>query len=168
MNQLSVEDINRLSPYEVKNDPITGCLYFVTKYGIQLVIDFFEDDLIQSAECFQFGINNATNKPSPRDNNVQKNILVIVDEFFKKNMSALLYICETGDGKQKARGRLFASWFDAYEFSNAFTCMTTSLRDTEGVYNSVTVIIPNVHPKYKEVLNEFAETSALLRDKPEN
>ena len=112
------------------------------------------------------GINNANNRPSPRDIYVQKTILLIISEFFKKNMSALLYICETGDGKQEARSRLFASWFEAYEFSNAFTCMTTSLRDSEGVFNSATLIIPTVHPKYKEVLNEFTETSAILRDKP--
>ena len=81
-------------------------------------------------------INNANNRSSRRDIYVQKTILQIIGEFFKKNMSALLYICETGDGKQEARIRLFVSWFEAYEFSNAFTCMTTSLRDSEGVFNS--------------------------------
>ena len=50
--------------------------------------------------------------------------------------------------------------------SNSFTCMTTSIRDSEGVFNSATLIIPTIHPKYKEVLNEFTETSAILRDKP--
>ena len=166
MNPLDIDEINKLSPYKVNKDPLTGYLYFVTKNGIQLVIDFIDDDLIHSAECYQLGINNANNRPSPRDIYVQKTILLIISEFFKKNMSALLYICETGDGKQEARSRLFASWFEAYEFSNAFTCMTTSLRDSDGVFNSATLIIPNVHPKYKEVLNEFTETSAILRDKP--
>ena len=55
-----------------------------------------------------------------------------------------------------------------YEFSNAFTCITTSLTDAEGVFNSATLIIPNVHPKYSEVLNEFTQTSIILRDKPHN
>ena len=153
-------------PLQSKQGPYYRLLVFCNKNGIQLVIDFIEDDLIHSAECYQFGINNANNRPSPRDVNVQKTILVIIGEFFKKNMAALLYICETGDGKQEARSRLFASWFEAYEFSNSFTCMTTSIRDSEGVFNSATLIIPTIHPKYKEVLNEFTETSAILRDKP--
>ena len=168
MNLLNVDNINKISPYEVNIDPVTGYLYFVTKYGIQLTIDFSEDDLIHSAECYQLSINNANNRPSPRDANIQKTIWAIVAEFFKKNMSALLYICETGDGKQEARSRLFASWFESYEFSNAFTCMTTSLKDAEGIFNSATLIIPNVHPKYRDVLNEFTQTSIILRDKPHN
>ena len=52
MNLLNVDDINKISPYEVNIDPVTGYLYFVTKYGIQLTIDFSEDDLIHSAECY--------------------------------------------------------------------------------------------------------------------
>mgnify|MGYP003462566981 FL=1 len=166
MNPLSTDEINKRSPYKVCYDYVSDSLYFVTDNNVQLVIDFMEDDLLHSAECYQFCINNANNMQSPRDINVQKTILVIIDEFFKKNMSALLYICETGDGKQKARSRLFASWFEAYEYSSAFTCMTTSLCDAEGVFNSATLIIPTAHPQYKKVLNEFTEASAILRDKP--
>ena len=92
MNPLDIDEINKLSPYKVNKDPLTGYMYFVTKNGIQLVIDFIDDDLIHSAECYQLGINNANNRPSPRDIYVQKTILLIISEFFKKNMSALLYI----------------------------------------------------------------------------
>ena len=60
MNPLDIDEINKLSPYKVNKDPLTGYLYFVTKNGIQLVIDFIDDDLIHSAECYQLGINNAT------------------------------------------------------------------------------------------------------------
>lgn len=59
MNPLDIDEINKLSPYKVNKDPLTGYLYFVTKNGIQLVIDFIDDDLIHSAECYQLGINNA-------------------------------------------------------------------------------------------------------------
>ena len=50
MNPLDIDEINKLSPYKVNKDPITGYLYFVTKNGIQLVIDFIDDDLIHSAD----------------------------------------------------------------------------------------------------------------------
>ena len=53
MNPLDIDEINKLSPYKVNKDPLTGYLYFVTKNGIQLVIDFIDDDLIHSAECYQ-------------------------------------------------------------------------------------------------------------------
>lgn len=38
---------------------------------------------------------------SPRDSKVRETVMCIVDEFFRKNQAALLYICETGDGMQK-------------------------------------------------------------------
>ena len=47
-----------------------------------------------------------------------------------------------------------------------FTCMSTSIYDMEGIFNSATLLIPICHPNYKDVINEFAETSALLKDKP--
>ena len=76
-NPLDIDEINKLSPYKVNKDPLTGYLYFVTKNGIQLVIDFIDDDLIPAAGCYQLGINNANNRPSPRDIYVQKTILLI-------------------------------------------------------------------------------------------
>ena len=166
MRKLSVEDINKTSPYTVLEDQKSNGLYFVTAHGVQLIVDFVEDDLINSADCYQFVINNTNNRHSPRDVNVMKTIFAIVNEFFNKNMSALLYICETGDGKQIARSRLFSSWFESYEYTNMFTCMSTSIYDIEGVFNSATLLIPICHPNYKDVINEFAETSALLKDKP--
>ena len=90
MRKLSVEDINKTSPYTVFEDPKSNGLYFVTAHGVQLIVDFVEDDLIHSADCYQFVINNTNNRH----------------------------------------------------------------------------LIPICHPNYKYVINEFAETSALLKDKP--
>ena len=51
---------------------------------------------------------------SPRTPKVRETVLAIIEEFFIKNQAALLYICETGDGMQKTRNRLFRSWFGIY------------------------------------------------------
>ena len=110
MNFLNADDINKFSPYMVTIDPVTGFLYFVTKNGTQLTIDFSEDDLIHSAECYQLSINNANNRPSPRDINVQKTITAQLKTTYKQytfsrpaRQSALRdFFCPSdisGDGK---------------------------------------------------------------------
>ena len=39
MNPLDIDEINKLSPYKVNKDPITGYLYFVTRNGIESISD---------------------------------------------------------------------------------------------------------------------------------
>ena len=108
------------------------------------------------------------NKKSPRDAKVRDSILAIVDEFFNKNQSTLLYICETGDGKQGMRNRLFDYWFQSYKYKQQFTVLSTSIIDEEGVVNYATLIIKNNHPKLSKVLAEFAESIKLLSQKPDS
>ena len=137
MNPLCLGHLNSVSPYKVKRDEASGLYYFITKNQVQLTIDFMDDDLITTAESYQFVINNANNQ-----------------------------LCETSDGKQKARSRLFSYWFETYAYTKLFTCMTTSLLDLEGVYNSATLIIRNDHPNYRDVIADFTNISAVLGEKP--
>ena len=100
INALSVERINKVAPYKVEIDLVTGSYDFVTDSGVHITIYFDEDLMITSGTSYQLIIGNANNKKSPRDNKLQKTILAIVEEFFAMNQAAILYICETGDGKK--------------------------------------------------------------------
>ena len=105
-------------------------------------------------------------KKSPRDYKVRDTILAIVEEFFEKNVAALLYICETGDGKQMARGRLFAYWFQSSGQSKVFTTMTSVLMDEEGVENTATLILRNDNPDFDILVSEYSQTVRFLSQKP--
>lgn len=125
------------------------------------------DDLITEGESFQLVIANLNNKKSLRDTKVKDSVLAIIDEFFNKNQSTLLYICETGDGKQSMRSRLFEHWFNTYNRKMLFTLLTTSVIDEEGEINFATLIIRNDNPKLPEIVMEFTESVRLLSQKPE-
>jgi len=112
-------------------------------------------------------IANLNNVKSPRDTKVRDSILAIVDEFFNKNQSTLLYICETGDGKQGIRSRLFEYWFETYRYKALFTMLTSSIVDEEWVVNFATLILRNDNPLLAEVVAEFSESVQLLSQKPE-
>lgn len=110
MVELSLDKINAVAPYQVQLDNTTGLYKFVSDYQVGFSVAFEENDLLQSGESYQFALTNYEGKKSPRDNKVRTTVLAIIEEFFNKNEAALLYICETGDGMQKMRSRLFHFW----------------------------------------------------------
>ena len=167
MNTLSLERINRSAPYAVTEGDTLGTFRFFTKKGVHYAVDFVPDDLIETGESFQLIIANLNNVKSPRDTKVRDSILAIVDEFFNKNQSTLLYICETGDGKQGIRSRLFEYWFETYRYKALFTMLTSSVVDEEGIVNFATLILRNDNPLLAEVVAEFSESVQLLSQKPE-
>ena len=108
---LSLDVINANSEYTVRKDDKEDTLSFVTDNSAEIFISFEKDDILQSGLVYQFGISNPKGTKSPRDSKVRNTILAIIEEFFDKNKAALLYICETGDGLQQMRSRLFQYWF---------------------------------------------------------
>lgn len=104
---LSIDAINAVSPYEVKIAPKGEALSFITDYDAEIFITFEKDDLLHKGVVYQFGISNPKRVRSPRDPKVRETVLAIVEEFFVKNKAAFLYVCETGDGLQRMRNRLF-------------------------------------------------------------
>ena len=166
MNALSVEAINQHAPYHVEKIDNREMYTFVSDTGVELIIGFMKDVLITSAPTYQLAVSNVNNKRSPRDKKVKQTTYAILTEFFEKNQAALLYICQTGDGKQQARHRLFSFWFDRFELSIQFTCLTTAIADEEGVYNAATLLIRNDNPQLAALMSEFNDTAILLREKP--
>ncbi len=166
INALSVERINTVAPYKVEMDSLTGSYDFVTDNGVHITIYFDEDLMITSGASYQLIIGNANNKKSPRDNKLQKTIFAIIEEFFAMNQAAMLYICETGDGKQGMRSRLFSYWFKVYQYNSNYSIHTTSVKDEDGITNFAALIIRNDNPLIVEIVSEFLETAKALQQKP--
>lgn len=156
---LSLERINRLAAYEVEQCNKAGFFQFFTDSGIHYSVGFMEDDILLSKDSYQLIIANI--------NKVRDTILPIVDEFFNVNNSTLLYICETGDNKQRMRSRLFEYWFSTYTRKSQFTTISSSIIDDEGVVNYATIILRNDNPCLSEIISEFTESIQALSQNPE-
>lgn len=89
------------------------------------------------------------------------------DPIISVNNTVLLYICETGDGKQSQRNRLFEYWFSTFRWQADFTFYTTTVRDADRVLNYAALIIRNDNPRLNIVVDKFMETARLLNNKPE-
>ena len=165
MNALSLSSINSASPYEVRrrgNDTYS----FITDSSIEIFVIFEKDDILQSGLSYQFGISNPKGSKSPRDSKVRETILSIVQEFFEKNQAGLLYICETGDGMQRMRNRLFKYWFSIYGESDDYYFQPMTIYDEEDNENFAALIIRYDNPKFSEIVREFTTTINLLNSKP--
>ena len=167
MEALDINKINSCSPYVVEKDSMTGLLKFVSEFGISFSVSFENDDLLQSGESYQFVLTNANGIKSPRDAKVRKTVMCIVDEFFQKNQAALLYICETGDGMQKMRSRLFRFWFSIYAEKEDFLFLPQIVYDEEDNENYAALIIRRDNPQFNDLVSEFTNTITLLNNKPE-
>lgn len=165
---LDVDKINTKAPYSVTSTQYPSWVRFKTDYGVLFLAGFDKDSTsMPETETYQFTILNGNHKKSPRDPKVRDTIIAIVENFFMENQEVMLYICETGDGKQSMRSRLFGYWVNHYKKMWKIMFLTASIPDEDGITNYASIIIRQDHPRLKEVIREFSDTVALLNDKPQ-
>lgn len=166
---IDVELLNTRTPYKVYCSSTNELFFsFVTDFDVEFSVGFMLDDIISADETYQFVIANVNSKKSPNDKKVQMTVMCLIDEFFSQNNSTVLYICETGDGKQAMRNRLFQHWFSQYENRRQLTYISSSIIDEEGIENYATLVVRNDNPNLVAVISEFTETVSILNSKPQD
>lgn len=165
MNTLDIGYINRLSSYQVWTE--NGRDFRIkTDNGNTFIVGFMEDYSIWSTGAYQLTIVNESNLPSPNDPKLKDTIFRLIEAFFIANPDILLYICETGDGKQTFRSRLFVRWFNSYLRRDAYVMQTAEVQEGE-TRNFAALIVQKSNPRLQEIIAEFDETIELFNDKPE-
>ena len=165
MKALDLSRINRLAPYKVWTE--NGRDYLVeTSKGHIFVIGFMDDYSIWPTGAYQFTINNQSHQPSPLDQKLRETILLLIEAFFASNPDILLYICETGDGRQAFRSRLFVRWFNTYTNRDAYIMKTAEVKEGK-TKNFAALIVQKSNPRLEEILAEFNETISILTNKPQ-
>lgn len=72
----------------------------------------------------------------------------------------MLYICDTSDGREAARNRLFLSWFER-EANERFIIRTAKAKiEDEVIYTAI--IVANDHPALQAILRDFEEQKEML------
>ena len=165
MNPLDLAYINRLAPYKVWTE--NGHDYLV-ETGTHLLfrVGFMDDYSIWPTGTYQFFIINESHRPSPNDEKLKATVFRIIEAFFAANPDILLYICETGDGRQALRSRLFVRWFSTYSRRDDYVMQTAEVQEGK-TRNFAALIVQKSNPRLNEILAEFDETISILTDKPE-
>lgn len=159
---LSIESINKISPYKVeKLDDYA--FVFHTQANVVYYVSFKEDMEIAGLDSYQFIIERKSEKQG-YDAEVKESIIAIINEFFAQNNDILLYICDTSDGREAIRNRLFVRWFKETDTDNVFEIKTAdAIVEGEGMFFAI--IFKKSNPKYTEISTEFEEAAAYLTSK---
>ena len=165
MNPLDLTRICRLAPYKVWTDD--GRDYYIeTSRGQIFDVGFMDDYSIWQTGAYQFTISNQSHRPSPLDQKLRETILLLIEAFFAANPDILLYICETGDGRQAFRSRLFIRWFNTYARRDDYVLQTAEVQEGK-TKNFAVLIVQKSNPRVNEIIAEFDETISILTNKPE-
>lgn len=162
MIKFSLKRILECAPYDlVLSD---NSFMFQTDYGIHYVISFSKEDIeLGGCDTYQLIIRKVEEVRSQHDPKVEATILAIINEFFQSNLEVLLYLCDTSDGREESRNRLFLSWFGKNVAKDRFTiCQAHAIIEGEGLF--LCIIVDNRHPKLELIKADFEEKAALLTD----
>lgn len=159
---LSTEQINLTSPCKVEKLH-EYAFVFHTKANVVYYVSFKEDMEIAGLDSYQFIIERKSEKQG-YDVEVKDSIIAIIKEFFAQNNDILLYICDTSDGREAIRNRLFVRWFKETDSDSLFEIKTAdAIVEGEGMFFAI--IFKKSNPRYMEIANEFDEVSAYLATK---
>lgn len=160
MKTLDLSQINILAPYPVWYEE--GEIMFKTDYNILYSIAFELDDML-NLKAYWFRITNRSRKKSPNDKKIQQTVILVIEEFFRKNPDILLYICDTANEQQAQRDRLFLRWFNGYEQKKKYAIRTATVID-EGCPNYVLIIVPILHPQLEMIISTFEREIAMFQN----
>jgi len=164
MNALRLENINLHSPYRVWQTQEDSHYYFQTDSGIQYDIVFAPDTSIINSGAYTIDIINRQHVASPVDMKLRQTIIAIIEEFFEANGNeAMLYITETGDGKQMFRNRLFIRWFNLYSHHDKYIIRTAEGK-MDGQDNFIAIFVCKANPHVQYIIEVF---EFVLSEEPE-
>ena len=165
MIDFSLKRILDNSPYDITLSEVG--FIFLTDNGVHYRVSFDEEDIILGGcKTYQLILQNVEHQRAAHDPKIEATVLAIIDEFFRSNSHVLLYVCDTSDGKEEGRNRLFLRWFERHAKPGRFTIRTAKARvEEESIY--VAIIVENTNPNLNAVTADFDATAAALTDKPE-
>lgn len=137
---------------------------FVTEQNVRYRIGFLDDESLQSCETYQFYISKLTPLHSIQDDKIKTTIIAAIEDFFEENKSVLLYMCDTADGRQELRSKLFYRWFSTAEQKSKYLCKGTRIV-VEDTNFYAAIILRRDNPRLHDVEEEFDTTVRILSDK---
>ena len=162
MTKFSLRHIAERAPYELllsEND-----FTFQTDLGIRYSVSFNKEDIVLGGcDTYQIIIRKIEEIKSRYDPKVEATILAIIDEFFRSNLKVLLYMCDTSDGREESRNRLFLNWFERHAEKNRFT-ICQAHAEIEGEKLFFCIVIDNRNPHLKAIITDFEKNAALLTE----
>lgn len=108
-------DSNLLNPFEI-NEVEKFDYTFVSRDGIKYRVFFspLQDYYPELPNTYSFSIEPEDRTPHPFDRRIAMTVVAILERFFQNDENAMIMICDTLDGKERKRRKLFDRWFKMF------------------------------------------------------
>jgi Family of unknown function (DUF6169) len=142
---------------------------FTTDYGLEYKCTFtcskeyFKNYPLIASKVFSLEVvlvKTPKDKKLSTDPRIADTVITIVGNFLNSKINAVVYICDTSDGRSAARARKFNSWF-AYEEHPSHQIIKVSTDVDGGGMTLYTALL--VHRKNK-LKNQFVQAYLELMD----
>jgi hypothetical protein len=121
-----LSDQSEIAPYNLISQEGTEVSYtFVTDYDIQYVVryvsttDYYFDETSEIGDSeileFQF-VPIGNDVKTVNDLRIVETLVTSMRDVLKSRKNVVLYICDSKDGKQAARSKLFDKWYKNYSW----------------------------------------------------
>ncbi len=162
MLDLSLRRINDSSPYKVSSLR-EDVFSFIIDNNVAYEIGFIEDYMLGISGVYQFFIT-PNEAQRHKDAKVSATIIAVMEEFFQDGNLILDYVCDTHDGRQAARRRLFKYWYNSHPLKIGFT-QQDIIAVCDGVSYYAAVVLRNDNPRYLECMDAIADFSENIVEK---
>jgi len=138
---------------------------FVTDHGIEYVVryvysnDYYFDSSsnIGNSEIleFQFApINKGL--AIVNDDRIAETLAFSIQSVLRSKKNAILYICDSSDGKQAARSRLFNQWYNRYSWGKIEKHDGKINNPDSAAAEHVSIIVNSENPYSKDIVDAFS------------
>lgn len=159
-----MSEIDKPYDYEFKGG-IRNTYGFSTVYGLGYEISFVPSSYLFEAypqievEVFEMVISivyQPTGEKMSSDPIVSPTIFAIFEDFFLPHSQAIVYICDSSDGRESVRHRKFSGWFYSQtQHTDILTKLDRGITDgSQKIY--ISLIMSRLHPQFKEIAEIFA------------
>lgn len=108
-------DSGLLNPFEISE--VEKFDYtFVSRDGIKYRVFFspLQEYYPQLLNTYSFSIEPEDRTPHPLDRRIAATVVTILERFFETDENAMIMVCDTLDGKERKRRKLFDRWFKMF------------------------------------------------------
>lgn len=151
MDLISLSAVNAKSPYKIDSDQ-SGSFFFVTNKQRLYHVAFIEDQLFCEHGIYQYCLE--TEMHTAADGHVYEVVVALMEEFFKSSAKGLLYVCDSTDGRQAVRSRLFNRWFNSYADKDKYLLLQREVQ-YEDMLHYVSLIVRKDHSETQAIITSF-------------
>lgn len=145
-----------LNPYEIDEEESLDYT-FITKDGIKYHASFYSVEPLypEFVDTYSFSIEPEDKRSHPMDRRIAITIAEILKRFFAVNTNAMIMVCDSTDGKEFKRRKLFDRWFEHFSDNSILKYDASAPLSEYQLF--ISLYISKNNPNREKLLHAFSK-----------